>query len=186
MQIKPIKLLETGWTRSMLLRCWYGVILVGLLLGLGMGWDLGMGPPAYAQAGTVIYNNSNMAGQDLSGGIYEGTSFVSTNLRHANLSQANFRGAIFTKTNLSEANLAGSNLTGALLDLTNLASADLQDTLLIGIISMRADWTGADVTGADFTDALLDRSALNVICQTATGTNSITGQDTRQSLGCRD
>jgi hypothetical protein len=41
------------------------------------------------------------------------------------------------------------------------------------------------VTGADFSGAILDRYQISQLCQTASGTNPITGIATRDSLGCR-
>jgi uncharacterized protein YjbI with pentapeptide repeats len=43
----------------------------------------------------------------------------------------------------------------------------------------------ADITGADFTDAIVDRYTTTQLCKRASGTNSTTGADTRESLGCR-
>ena len=43
---------------------------------------------------------------------------------------------------------------------------------------------GANVTNADFTDALLDKLQQEGLCKTATGRNPVTGADTRKSLGC--
>ncbi len=41
-----------------------------------------------------------------------------------------------------------------------------------------------DITGADFTDALLDRSTVTALCKIASGTNPTTGVDTAESLMC--
>jgi hypothetical protein len=40
------------------------------------------------------------------------------------------------------------------------------------------------VTGADFTDALIDRADQRQLCARASGSNPTTGVDTRASLGC--
>ncbi|MEO1133866.1 MAG: pentapeptide repeat-containing protein, partial [Cyanobacteria bacterium J06639_1] len=60
------------------------------------------------------------------------------------------------------------------------------DANLTSAIFSKTTWTDVDVTGADFTDAILDRVAVNYLCETASGTNPVTGNDTRESLGCRN
>lgn len=49
---------------------------------------------------------------------------------------------------------------------------------------LRSDLHGADVTNADFSDALLDKLQQQDLCKTASGRNPVTGVDTRKSLGC--
>jgi len=52
------------------------------------------------------------------------------------------------------------------------------------VIAAGANFSGADVHGADFSDALIDRADQRQLCTTASGTNPQTGVDTRASLGC--
>ena len=40
------------------------------------------------------------------------------------------------------------------------------------------------ITGADFTNVPLRGDVLNTLCAAAEGTNSVTGRETRDSLGC--
>lgn len=49
------------------------------------------------------------------------------------------------------------------------------------LVTQRA---GADITGADFTDALVDNYQRLQMCRRAKGTNPTTGVATRESLFC--
>jgi uncharacterized protein YjbI with pentapeptide repeats len=71
-----------------------------------------------------------------------------------------------------------------LLDRTDMSHTNLRNALLVGVIAAGATFNGADVTGADFSDALIDRADQRQLCAKASGTNPLTGADTRASLGC--
>jgi uncharacterized protein YjbI with pentapeptide repeats len=64
-------------------------------------------------------------------------------------------------------------------------NADLSDVVFVEAILLRSTFDGVDITGADFTDAMLDGAQVKQLCKIAGGVNSQTGIATRDSLGCQ-
>ncbi len=50
---------------------------------------------------------------------------------------------------------------------------------------LRSIFNEANIDGADFTEAILDRGQVGELCKSARGVNSQTHVQTRDSLGCR-
>ena len=103
----------------------------------------------------------------------------------ANFSNANLIGAVFNGALMESANLHGSNLSYGLSYLSNFDNADLSDAILVGAILKRSSFEGVNIAGADFTDAALDPLQISKLCKIASGVNSKTGVDTKESLECR-
>ncbi len=150
------------------------------LLVVSSVW-LGLKPAA---AAAENYNRENLVMADFAGKDLTPDDFTKANMRQADLNHAIAAGVRFFATNLEAANLEGTDLRFAVLDSARLVNASLKDALLEGAFAMNADFRGADITGADFTDVLLRSDAQNLLCQTASGTNPITGQETRDTLMC--
>ena len=67
----------------------------------------------------------------------------------------------------------------AVLDGTNLSNAVLEDAF-----AFNTKFTNVVIEGADFTNVPLRGDALKTLCAVASGTNPVTGRDTRSTLDC--
>lgn len=93
--------------------------------------------------------------------------------------RANLTNVDFTNANLTAANLSG----GKFLHFSyGNAAHDSLDSYL-SFTTHYAPRT-AIIENADFTDALLGKATVVALCKTASGTNPVTGVDTRESLMC--
>jgi len=66
-----------------------------------------------------------------------------------------------------------------------LDGADLTNAVLIGTVMTRSSFEETKITGADITDAIINRYQIKLLCERAEGINPTTGVATRDSLGCR-
>lgn len=161
--------------------------LSAVLMDLAWGWAL----PCWAEGSTLelikpmSYSNAELRGKDFSLQDLRASDFANANMEGANFSQADLRGAIFSASVMHNTNLKGSNLQYAMMDQVDFSEADLEDAILSEAILLRSTFSGTQITGADFSDALLDGEQRGVLCQTAAGSNPQTGVDTRESLNCK-
>jgi uncharacterized protein YjbI with pentapeptide repeats len=70
------------------------------------------------------------------------------------------------------------------LDTARMNGANLSNALLEGAFTYGTSFVGAKIDGADFTDVDLRNTTRTLLCKLATGTNPITGRDTKETLEC--
>ena len=142
-------------------------------------------PVQAASSSSVTGSILNKAeGEDFSGKNLIRAEFTSVTLRNANFTNADLRGALFNGVLLDGANMHGSDFSSGIAYVSKFKNVDLSDAILTDSNLLRSNFDNVDVTGADFTNALLDIQQLKKLCINASGTNSKTGVDTRESLGC--
>ncbi|MBR6797499.1 MAG: pentapeptide repeat-containing protein [Opitutales bacterium] len=112
-------------------------------------------------AGTTLladnenYDGENLSGRDFSYDSLKNSSWVRANLTSADLSDATLTGADFTGANLTSADLRYATLTGADFTGANLTSANLRYAPLTD-----ADFTDSVIVGANFSSSGLTLSQL--------------------------
>ena len=116
---------------------------------------------------------------DLVGAIY-----TEGDLRGSDFSGSDLRAAIFSRAIMPGVNFEGSDMQNAFLDYVVLRGSNFRGVIAAGANFVRSDLGECDVTDADFTEAVIDRYQAIQLCETASGTNTFTGVDTRDSLGC--
>ena len=142
-------------------------------------------PVKAASSSSVTGSILNKAeGQDFSGKNLIRAEFTSITLKKANFTNADLRGALFNGVLLDGANMHGSDFSSGIAYVSRFKDVNLSDAILTDANMLRSQFDNINVTGADFTNALIDVQQIKKLCTNASGTNSKTGVDTRESLGC--
>jgi uncharacterized protein YjbI with pentapeptide repeats len=165
------------------MKSWRPLIVFLLLLVL-----LSFPHPVQAASSAAIraYDDVKVTDQDFAGKNLEAAEFAQIKLEGANFSKANLHGAVFNGVNLTKTNWQGVDFTDGIAYLSDFRGANLRDAVFADAVLLRSTFDDADITGADFSFAVLDGVQLKKLCDRASGVNPVTGVATRESLGCEE
>lgn len=154
------------------------VILLNVLLGIS-------GPAIAASSAAIrAYDDVAIASKNFAGQNLQQAEFSNAQLAGADFKAADLRGIVFNGANLRQANFQNVDMTDGLAYITDFSEADFTNAILQGALLLKSTFNNATITGADFSDAVLDKQQVVELCRVATGVNPTTGTDTRESLGC--
>jgi uncharacterized protein YjbI with pentapeptide repeats len=133
----------------------------------------------------LSFSNAELGRQDFSGQKLQKAEFSNANLDSTNFAGADLTGAVLSASILNRTNLHGANITQGFADLARFDNVDLSDAILVDAMMLGSTFKDVNITGADFSGAILDKLQQKQLCKIASGINPTTGISTRESLECK-
>ena len=164
-----------------------GTGLIGLLLALALGAGLLHPAPSWAITAPELRGAKSLQNlkADMHGMNLQQQEFLKADLQGFNFSAADLRGAVFNGSQLQGANLEGADLRDVIAFASRFDGADLRQARLDNGMLLQSHFQDALISGADFSDAVLDQTEQKALCARAEGINAASGISTGESLRCR-
>ena len=140
--------------------------------------------PSQPSWAAMDYAKQVLIGHDFAGADLKGVTFNLTNLREADFHGADLRGASLFGAKLQDADLSGADLSDATLDSAVLDGTDLHNAVLENAFAFNTKFNRVLIDGADFTNVPFRGDVLKTLCASASGSNPVTGRQTRDTLEC--
>jgi len=123
----------------------------------------------------------DLSGKDASEFDLSGVIMTKTDMSNTKLDSA-----YFSKGFLHDSNFENADFSNAIVDRASFKGSNLKNARFTNTVLTGTSFEGANVENVDFTDAYLGDFDIKSLCKNPTlkGENSITGEDTKFSVGC--
>lgn len=125
----------------------------------------------------------NLSGQDASDYDLSGVIMTKTDMSNTKLDSAQF-----SKGFLHDSTFDNADFSNAIVDRASFRGSSLKNVRFTNTLLTGTSFEGANVENADFTNSYIGDFDIKNLCKNPTlkGENTVTGEDTRISVGCKN